>query len=115
MAVFVKVQSGQVAWANGSLTTTTNQSSATVEPYGSKCSWQVNITGSGTVSVTATPQWSNDGTNWISSGSALSLTGTGSDTKGVTLDTAFKYHRINLSSITGTSATCTAFFASGAA
>lgn len=111
----LEVKAGQVKWADNALTTTTNQASQPVILRGSKLSWQAIISGTGTVSVTATPQWSNDGTNWIPSSSALSLTGTTTDTKGVTLDSAFRYHRVVLTSITGTGATVTLYAAGNAA
>jgi len=109
-----QIQPQQLKWSTGSLTATTNVSTMPVQLWGGKNSFQVNLTGSGTVSVTATLEVSNDGANWIPA-TALSMTGTGGDVDGVTLDAGWVYARITLSSITGTSATATAFMGGGGA
>lgn len=105
-----QVEGAVVQWSTGAESATTNISTRPIRLWGGKNSFQVNIAGTGTVSVTATPQFSNDATNWIS-GTGLSLSGTGSDTDGLTLDAAWKYARITLSSITGTGATVQVFHA----
>lgn len=105
-----QVQGGVVEWTTGADSATTNISTQPIRLWGSHNSFQVNLTGAGSVSVSATPQFSNDGTNWIS-GTALSLSGTDSDTDGVTIDAAWKYARITLASITGTDATVTVYHA----
>lgn len=109
-----KVISGVVDWADGATSTTTNQSTGAIALWGGKNSLQVNISGTGAVSVTATPEFSNDNTNWIA-GSALSLSGTNSDSDGVTVDSAWAYARITLTSISGTGATVTCYHAGWAA
>ena len=109
-----QVQSQQLKWSTGSTDATTNVSSESVRPWGGRISVQVNLAGTGSISVTATIQVSNDNTNWIDA-DALSLTGTTSTTDGATIDAAWAYLRVTLSSITGTSATATAFIAGGAA
>lgn len=105
-----QVEGGVVKWSTGNDSATTNISTGTIRLWGGKNSFQVNLTGTGSVSVTATPQFSNDGVTWIS-GTALNLSGTNSDTDGVTIDAAWKYARITLSSITGTSATVQVYHA----
>ena len=111
-----QIQPQQLKWSTGSLTATTNVSTVPVQLWGGKNSFQVNLTGSGTVSVTATLEVSNDGVTWIPiTASALSLSGTNSDTDGLTIDAAWVYARITLSSITGTGATATAFMGGGGA
>lgn len=109
-----QVQSQQLKWSTGSTDATTNVSSETVRPWGGRISVQVKVAGTGTVSVTATIQVSNNGTDWIDA-EALSLTGTTSDTDGATIDAAWAYLRVTLSSITGTGATATAWIAGNAA
>jgi hypothetical protein len=109
-----QVQSQQLKWSTGSVSATTNVSSETVRPWGGRISVQVKVAGTGTVSVTATIQVSNNGTDWIDA-EALSLTGTTSDTDGATIDAAWAYLRVTLSSITGTGATATAWIAGNAA
>lgn len=93
---------------------TSNDTSATFKtsslPAGSWPSSVVTFTGSiagtGTVSVTATPYGSNDGTNWVAQ-TALSLSGTNSDVKAQTYTAAFAYWRVVLTSISGTGAAVT--------
>lgn len=109
-----KVISGVVDFADGEESSTTNQSTRAIALWGGKNSLQVYITGTGAVSVTATPEFSNDNANWIA-GSALSLTGTNSDTDGVTIDSAWAYARVTLTSISGTGATVTVYHAGWAA
>ena len=109
-----QIQPQQLRWSTGNLTATTNVSTVPVQLWGGKNSFQVNLTGSGTVSVTATLEVSNDGATWIAA-TALSLSGTNADSDGVTLDAAWVYARITLASITGTSATVTAFMGGGGA
>lgn len=104
------VEGGLVKWSNNAESATTNISTGIIRLWGSKNSFQVNLTGTGSVSVTATPEFSNDGVTWIA-GTGLSLSGTNADSDGVTIDAAWKYARITLSSITGTSATVQVFHA----
>lgn len=100
---------GQIPWANGALTTTTNQSTVPMKPRGANWAVQVVLTGSGSVSVTAQVEVSNDGSHWLTAGSALSLTGTDSASQGQAMQGAWKYGRVTLSSIMGTGATATCF------
>jgi hypothetical protein len=109
-----QVQFQQLKWSTGSVSATTNVSTEAVRQWGGRNSVQVVIVGDGTVSVTATIQVSNNGTNWIDA-EALNLTGTDVDTDGATIDSGWAYFRVTLSSITGTGATATAFAAGGAA
>jgi hypothetical protein len=109
-----QVQSQQLKWSTGSVNATTNVSTESVRPYGGRISVQVNLAGTGSVSVTATVQVSNDNVNWIAA-SALSVSGTTTATNGATIDAAWAYLRVTLSSITGTGATATAFIAGNAA
>ncbi len=104
----------QLTFTTGSASATTNVNTNPVQMRGGKNSFQVNLSGSGTVSVTAAIQVSNDGTNWITA-TSLSLSGTNSDVDGATLDAAWVYARVALSSITGTSATVTVFHGGGGA
>jgi hypothetical protein len=105
-----QVQSHQLKFSNGAATATTNLSTESVNLWGAYNSVQVVLTGSGTVSVTATVQVSNDRSNWIDA-TALSLSGTGGDTDGATLASGWMWMRVTLSSITGTSATASVFHA----
>jgi len=109
-----QVQSQQLKWSTGSLDATTNVSSEALRQWGGRNSVQIVLAGTGTVSVTATIQVSNDGTNWINA-DALIVTGTTTATDGATIDSAWLYFRVTLSGITGTDATATAFAAGGAA
>jgi hypothetical protein len=89
-------------------------STEAVRQWGGRNSVQVVLTGTGTVSVTATVQVSNDGINWIPA-TSKNLSGTTTATDGATIDSGWAYFRVTLSSITGTGATATAFAAGGAA
>jgi len=103
-----QVQTQQVKFANNAETSTTNQNTMPVRLWGGKNSFQVVLTGDGAVSVTATPEFSNNATNWIV-GTALNLSGTNVATDGVTVDSGWAYVRIALASITGTGATASVF------
>lgn len=103
-----QVQANQLKFADGAATSTTNQATQSVNLWGAHNSFQVNLTGSGTVSVTADVQVSNDNTNWITA-TSLSLTGSGGDVDGATLQSGWAYARVNFSSITGTSATVSVY------
>ena len=105
-----QVQSTQLKFSTGSVEATTNVSTEAVNLWGAYNSVQVVIAGTGTVSVTATIQVSNNGTNWIDA-TALNLSGTTTDTDGATLASGWKWMRVTLSSITGTGATATVFHA----
>jgi hypothetical protein len=110
----LQIQSHQLKWSTGSAEATTNVSTVPVNLWGGKNSFQVILTGTGSVSVTATLQVSNDASNWIDA-TALSLSGTGGDVDGATLDAAWKWARITLASITGTAATVTVYHGGGGA
>lgn len=103
-----QVQTQQVKFANNAETSTTNQNTVPVRLWGGKNSFQIVLTGDGAVSVTATPQFSNNATNWIA-GTGITVSGTDSATNGVTVDSGWAYVRIALSSITGTGATASVF------
>lgn len=105
-----QVQTHQLTFTTGNKTATTNVSTESVQLYGAHNSFQVNLTGSGTVSVSAAIEVSNDRSNWITA-TTLSLSGTNSDTDGATLAAGWAYARVTLSSITGTSATASVFHA----
>ena len=66
--------------------------------------FQASVAGTGSVSVTATPYGSNDGTNWVAQ-TALSPSGTNSGTAGLTVTAAYAQWRVVLTNITGTGAT----------
>lgn len=63
------------------------------------------MTGSGAVSASVQIQGSNDGSNWVNVGSALSATGTAP--VGSVANTTYAYFQAVVSSITGTSAAVT--------
>lgn len=109
-----QVQSSQLKFSTGSDSATTNVSTLPVNMWGAYNSVQVKITGTGTVSVTATLQVSNIGgttdADWIDA-TALSLSGTTTDTDGATLASGWQWMRVKLASITGTGATVTVFHA----
>lgn len=105
-----QVQSSQLKFTTGSAEATTNVATNPVQMWGAYNSVQAVIVGTGTVSVTATVQVSNDAANWIDA-TALSLSGTTTDTDGATLASGWKWLRVSLASITGTSATVTVFHA----
>ena len=84
---------------------TTNATSTALHRPGLEWGYQSAITGSGSVSATVTIQGSNDGTNWTTIGSPMSLSGTGSDVKATSAAIPWRLHRSVITSITGTSAT----------
>lgn len=105
-----QVQSSQLKFTTGSAEATTNVATLPVQMWGAYNSVQVVIAGTGTVSVTASVQVSNDASNWIEA-TSLSLSGTTTDTDGATLASGWKWLRVSLASITGTGATATVFHA----
>lgn len=104
----LQVQSQQVKFANGALTSTTNQATQAVQLWGANNAVQVVLVGSGSISVTAAVQVSIDGANWIQA-TSLTVSGTATATNGATLLSGWRYMRVNLTSITGTGATATVF------
>lgn len=86
---------------------TGNDTSGQFEREGGAWSYQANVTGTGAVSATVTIQGSNNGTNWNTIGSAISLSGTGSSSGWTNSIVPWLYHRAVISSITGTGATIT--------
>lgn len=85
--------------------------SAVIEPWGTRRTVTATITGSGAVSATLVVQVSNDGTNFATLQS-LSLSGTDADIKIHATDAAYRYMRLDLSAISGTSAAVTAIIGS---
>jgi hypothetical protein len=71
--------------------------------------YQATIAGTGAVSATVTIQGSCDGVSWVTIGSALSLSGTGSDTKAIESLYPWPQVRAVVASITGTGATVVAY------
>jgi hypothetical protein len=70
--------------------------------------FQAIVTGSGAVTATVDIEASNDGVNWCKTPIAsLALTGTDTDTDGITYVGPAKYIRANVSALTGTGATVT--------
>ena len=70
---------------------------------------QAIITGSGALTATVTVQGSNNGVHWSTIGSALSLSGSGSDTKTQAVDSPWAAVRAISASLTGTGATVSAY------
>ena len=70
---------------------------------------QAVITGTGAVSATVTLQGSNNGVNWTTVGSAMSLSGTTSDTKTQAVDYPWAQLRAVSSTLSGTGATVSAY------
>ena len=71
--------------------------------------YQAAIAGTGTVSATVTLQGSCDGESWVTIGSALSLSGSGSDAKAIESVYPWPQVRAVVASITGTAATVNVF------
>lgn len=86
---------------------TTNETTSAFLRDGVNWGYQSSITGSGAVSATVTIQGSNDGSNWTTIGTAMSLSGTGSDIKATSSAVVWRHHRSVITSITGTSAAVT--------
>lgn len=70
---------------------------------------QAVITGTGALTATVTLQGSNNGVNWTTVGSAMSLSGTTSDTKTQAVDYPWAQIRAVSSSLVGTGATVSAY------
>lgn len=66
--------------------------------------YQAAIAGTGAVAGSVQIQGSNDATNWINVGSALALSGTGSDTKGFASTENWLQVRAVLTGLSGTGA-----------
>ena len=89
----------------------TNQTSAVVPLSDTdkfpNTTFQATIIGTGAVSATVTIKGSVDGTNFVTVGSALSLTGTPSDSQLLTTTNAYAYVTATVASILGTGAAVT--------
>lgn len=70
---------------------------------------QAIITGTGALTATVTVQGSNNGVNWSTIGSALSLSGTTTDTKTQAIDSPWAFVRAVSASLTGTGAAVSAY------
>lgn len=70
--------------------------------------YQASIAGSGAVAANVTFQGSNDGSNWVDIGSAVSLSGTGSDTGAVASVVPWPMVRAVVASSSGTISSITA-------
>jgi hypothetical protein len=72
-------------------------------PY---ATFQAVVTGTGAVTATVTIEFSNDGTNVLSTvGGTISLSGTTTASDGFTSTSPWKYVRANVTAISGTGAT----------
>lgn len=68
--------------------------------------YQANIIGSGTVGATVTIEVSNDGVNVLATVmGTITLSGTATASDGFTTMAPWKYHRANITAISGTGAT----------
>lgn len=70
---------------------------------------QAVITGTGAVSATVTVQGSNNGVNWTTVGTAMSLSGSAADTKTQAVDYPWAQIRAVSSALSGTGATVSAY------
>lgn len=70
--------------------------------------YQITVAGTGAVSATVLIEVSNDGTNFCSTPlGTVAISGTTSATDGFTTNAPWKFHRANISAISGTGATVT--------
>ena len=70
--------------------------------------YQITVAGTGAVSATVLIEVSNDGTSWLATPlGTVAISGTTSATDGFTTAAPWKYHRANISAISGTGATVT--------
>lgn len=70
--------------------------------------YQATVAGTGAVTATVLIEVSNDDTNYCATPlGTISLSGTTSATDGFTTSAPWKYHRVNISAISGTGATVT--------
>ena len=100
-----QVQTQQLKFSTGAVTAITNVSTEAVRMWNDKLTVHASIAGTGTVSVTANVEGSNNGGTTWSLLTALSLTGTNADSKSYTVDGPWGSVRVTLASITGTGAT----------
>lgn len=105
-----QIKAEQVEWADGETETTTNQASKTYNVWGTQISVQAKVVGTGAVTADVAVQVSNNATDWITA-TTIALTATGADVDAVALNAAWAYYRLNLTNLTGTGATCTAWIA----
>lgn len=88
---------------------TTNVNGAAARLHFTPGIYQATVDGTGVISVTVTIQGSLDGVNWVAVGSAISLSGTTTDTDKLLNTEPWPFVRAVTSSITGTGATVRAF------
>lgn len=107
---YTQVKAEQVTFAGGATSLTGSGTSKVYNPWGTQVSVQANVAGTGAVTADVAVQVSNDNVNWITA-STISLTATTSDTDGVAVNAAWAYYRLDVTNVTGTGATVTAFIA----
>lgn len=107
---YTQIKAEQVEWADGATSTTTNQASKSYNVWGTQISVQAKVVGTGAVAGNVAVQVSNNATDWITA-TTIALTDTTSDVDGVALNAAWAYYRLDLTGISGTGATVTAWIA----
>lgn len=80
--------------------------SAVVEPWGTRRTVQASLSGTGAVSATVIVQVSNDNVLFLDLGT-IAVSGTTTASAGLAMDAAWRYMRVDLSAISGTSAQAT--------
>jgi hypothetical protein len=101
----VHVKAGITRQLPGGTTTGAKTGEYKDSPY---TTYQITVAGTGAVSATVLIEVSNDGTNWCSTPlGTVSISGTTSATDGFATNASWKWHRANISAISGTGATVT--------
>lgn len=90
---------------------TTTGTSEIFQPWGTRRTIEVTVSGTGAVSTTVVVQISNDETNWITL-TTLAVSGTTTATDGAAMDAAWRYMRLNMTALSGTGAAVTAIVGS---
>lgn len=90
---------------------TTTGASEVFQPWGTRRTIEVTVSGTGAVSTTVVVQISNDETNWITL-NTLTVSGTTTATDGAAMDAAWRYMRLNMTALSGTGAAVTAIVGS---
>ena len=102
----VRISSGKVDTIMSAATGT--GAGSTIYKASPKSTYQATVAGTGAVTATVTIEASNDGTSWCSTVlGTITLSGTTTDTDGLTSDAPWKFVRANVTAISGTGAAVT--------
>lgn len=105
---YTQVKTEQVTFAGGATSLTGSGTSKTYNLWGTTATVQAKVVGTGAVTADVAVQVSNNGTDFHTL-STIALTATTSDVDGYAITAPWGYVRLDVTNVTGTGATVTAF------